>query len=313
MNILLTSTSFQDTPGKHQDLLNSKGFELTKMRGPLKAEELLPIIDQFDGIICSDDEYTDEVISKGASGRLKIISKYGVGLDQIDLNAAEKYGVKVTNCPSVNQVSVAEHVLALMFSFYRNIHIEHNITQKGGWERLAGHEVRGKRIGILGFGSVGREAAKLSKALGLEVKAYDKYMDKEFAENNGIKVANSLDELVSEVDIISVHLPLNEDTKGIINSDLFSTNGVNDLLLINTARADLIDYKVLESGLKNGTLIGYCTDVMYTEPMDPNHPLKDFNNVLITPHIGSRTFQSVERQGAMAVQNLMDHLLSFTR
>lgn len=308
MNILLTTTSFQDTPGKHHNLLYSQGLKITKMRGPLKAEELIPVIDQFDGVICSDDEYTEEVIRKGASGKLKIISKYGVGLDQIDQKAAEKYGVQVTNCPSVNQVSVAEHVLALMLSFYRNIHLEYNITREGKWNRLVGHEVRGKRIGIIGFGSVGKETAKLSNAMGLKVKAFDKFMDEDFADQNSIDVADSLGELVTDVDIISLHLPLNEETKGIVNLDLLKSNRVKDILLINTARADLVEYNVLESGLKDGTLMGYCTDVMDEEPMDPNHPLKDMDNVLITPHIGSRTFQSVERQGIMAVQNLLDQL-----
>ncbi len=308
MKILLTSTSFDDTPGKHHELLNSQGFKLDKKRGPLKENELLKIIDQYDGIICSDDEYTENVIKKGATNNLKVISKYGVGLDSIDLKAAEKYGVKVTNCPGVNQVSVAEHVLALMLSFYRNVHLEYNITKVGKWERLVGHEIRGKQIGVLGMGSVGKETAKITKAIGLKVKAYDKYMDYEFAQQNNIETVDSVENLLKGLDIISIHLPLNEETKNIINQDLLNEVGVNKLLIINTARADLVEYEAIEKGLENGTLMGYCTDVMDKEPMNPNHPLKDLDGVLITPHIGSRTYQAVERQGIAAVNNLNNYL-----
>ncbi|MGM0582631.1 MAG: phosphoglycerate dehydrogenase [Bacteroidota bacterium] len=308
MKILLTTTSFQDTPGKHHDLLEEQGFDIDKERGPLKEEELLPIIDKYDGVICSDDEYTEAVIRKGAESRLKIISKYGVGLDQIDLEAAEKYGVRVTNCPGVNQVSVAEHVLALTLSFYRNVHLEYNITRQGKWDRYVGHELRGKTIGILGLGSVGKETAKVTKALGLNVKAFDKFMDYDFAEELDIKVAETLEDLLDNIDILSLHLPLNDETKKIITLDLLKSASVKDLLIVNTARAELIEFDAIENGLQKGILTGYCTDVMDEEPMPSDHPLKDFDDVLITPHIGSRTYQSVERQGIMAVNNLIEYL-----
>jgi len=304
MKILLTSTSFQDTPGKHHDLLASMNYDLDVMRGPLRESELLPIIEKYDGIICSDDEYTRAVIEKGANSKLKIISKYGVGLDQIDLDAAKEFGVTIKNCPGVNQVSVAEHVLSLMLSFFRNVHLSYNITKLGGWKRYVGHEIRGKKIGILGFGSVGKEAAMITKALGMEVKAFDKFLDKDFATSNGIAITESVGELVTGIDVLSLHLPLNAETDGIISLELLKACEVKGLLVINTARADLIKFETIKTGLSEGIFMGYCTDVMEVEPMDPNHPLKDLNNVLITPHIGSRTFQSVQLQGIMAVENL---------
>lgn len=297
MKILLTSTSFQDTPGKHHDLLASQKYDLDVMRGPLRESELMPIIDKYDGIICSDDEYTRAVIEKGANSRLKIISKYGVGLDQIDLDAAKEFGITIKNCPGVNQVSVAEHVLSLMLSFYRNVHLSYNITKKGGWKRYVGHEIRGKKIGILGFGSVGKEAAMITNALGMEVKAFDKFLDKDFANKNGIGISISVEDLVTDIDVLSLHLPLNRETEGIINLKLLRSCNTKGLLVINTARADLIKFETIKTGLSEGILMGYCTDVMEIEPMDPNHPLKELENVLITPHIGSRTFQSVEKQG----------------
>lgn len=308
MKILLTSTSFQDTPGKHHDLLAEQNFDLDVLRGPLRESELLPIIQKYDGIICSDDEYTRAVIEKGANNKLKVISKYGVGLDQIDLDAAKDFGITIKNCPGVNQVSVAEHVLSLMLSFFRNVHLSYNITKEGGWKRYVGHEIRGKRIGILGFGSVGKEAAMITKALGLEVKAFDKFIDKDFANKNGIAIAESVEELVTDIDVLSLHLPLTPETEGIIDLELLKSRNVKNLLVINTARADLIKFETIKSGLSEGILMGYCTDVMEIEPMDPNHPLKELDNVIITPHIGSRTFQSVEKQGVMSVNNLIDSI-----
>ena len=149
MKILLTTTSFQDTPGKHHDLLNSQNWDIDYLRGPVDESVLLPIIHKYDGVICGDDEYTREVIKLGKQGKLKVLSKYGVGLDKIDLEAAKEFDVKVTNVPGVNQVSVAEHVLALLFSFQKNIHLQYNSVQNKSWKRLIGNEIEGSTIGTL--------------------------------------------------------------------------------------------------------------------------------------------------------------------
>ena len=122
--ILVTTTSFQDTPGAHHEHLINQNFDIDYMRGPLVAEDLIGIIQNYDGVICGDDDYNEEVLKKGVNGKLKVLSKYGVGLDKINLELADKLGLIVTNCPGVNQVSVAEHVLALLFCFEKNIHLQ---------------------------------------------------------------------------------------------------------------------------------------------------------------------------------------------
>jgi D-3-phosphoglycerate dehydrogenase len=136
MKILLTTTSFQDTPGKHHDLLNSQNWDIDYLRGPVDESVLLPIIHKYDGVICGDDEYTREVIKAGKKGKLKVLSKYGVGLDRIDLEAAKEFGIGVTNVPGINQVSVSEHVLALLFTFSKNIHLQYNSVQTGSWKEV---------------------------------------------------------------------------------------------------------------------------------------------------------------------------------
>lgn len=306
MRILLTTTSFQDTRGSHHAFLNEQGYDIDRLSGPATEELLLPIISKYDAVICGDDDYTEKVIKTGADGNLKLISKYGVGLDRIDLKAAKKYGVFVTNCPGVNTRSVAEHVLALVLCFYRKIHLEFNITISGGWERITGHEIYKKTIAILGLGGVGRDVAKIFKALGLNVKVYDAYLDEDFVLLNKLKPCSSIEELIKDADILTLHIPLKKQTEGIINIDLLRNQNVKDLLIVNTARAGLIKFETIETALNEGIMAGYCTDVMYEEPMPPQHPLKDLPNVLITPHIGSRTFQSVERQGKMAVENVIN-------
>jgi D-3-phosphoglycerate dehydrogenase len=308
MRILLTSTSFQDTPGKHQELLKATGFEVDTLRGPVKKEALLPIISQYDGIICGDDEYTKEVIAEGKKGKLKVISKYGIGLDKIDLVAAKELNIPVTNCPGVNHTTVAEHVFALLLSFVKHIPQELAHTKNGEWTRYTGNEIYGKTMGIIGLGKIGKEVAIRAQAFGLRTIAYDQYWDENFADKFQINRCDTPEELFANCDIISLHTDLNKDTRNIISSKRIKENMKQDCILINTARGELVETEGLLWALKEKKIKGYLTDVLEEEPMKQDHPLRKYDNVFITPHIGSRTFESVERQGTMAVENLLQHL-----
>ncbi len=311
MKILLTSTSFQDTPGKHQDLLNAQNFEIDILRGPISEEDLLPIIDQYDAVICGDDEYTRKVLEKGKKGKLKYISKYGVGLDKIDLEASKELNIPVTNCPGVNQISVAEHVLALLLTFEKNIHLQHETTKKGSWKRWVGNEVFGKTIGIIGLGAVGKELAKKCLALGLKVKAYDLEKDEKFLlEHIDIEFVTDLDAIYNHADIISLHVPHTSKTENLISKEVIFNKLKNKPIIINTARGKLVDNEAIIEGLRKEKIKGYLTDVLDKEPIEENEKLKNVEGVIITPHVGSRTYQSVERQGTMAVENLINLIRS---
>ena len=306
--ILLTSTSFQDTPGAHQQLLNEQGFELVKMRGPLKESVMLDLIKEFDGIICGDDEISRNVIESGMKSKLRVISKYGIGLDKIDLDAAVEFNIPVTNCPGVNQVSVAEHVFALLLSYSKNIIPENEFVQNSQWERLVGFELFNKTIGIIGTGSVGKEVIKRALAFGMKVIAFDKFPDVEFATKIGFNYCNDISDLFSQSDIISLNLPLTKETINLISTieiNLFK----DGVVIVNTARAGLVDQNAIIEGLDSGKIKAYLTDVLEKEPMIKNHPLLRRKNVLITPHIGSRTFENVVNQGLMAVENLLKNLI----
>ncbi len=306
MKVLLTTTSFQDTPGVHQDLLYNQGFEIDTLRGPILEMELFSIIQNYDAVICGDDEYTEKVIKKGAEGNLKYICKYGVGLDRIDLDAAKKYNVPVTNCPAVNQVSVSEHVLALLLAFERNIHLQYNSVQQGSWKRWVGNEIEGKTIGIVGLGAVGKELAKKSSALGMKVLGFDLNRDEAFLDKHKeVVFVNSIETIYSQADVISLHLPHTPKTERLINREVIFKKLKQQPILINTARGKLVDSKALIEGLKEQKLRAYLTDVLEHEPMLSDEVLRGVDNIIITPHVGSRTFQSVQRQGLMAVNNLI--------
>jgi D-3-phosphoglycerate dehydrogenase len=311
MKVLLTTTSFQDTPGAHQDLLYSQDFEVDTLRGPILEAELLPIIQNYDAVICGDDEYTEAVIKKGTQGKLKYLCKYGVGLDRIDLDAAKKYNVVVTNCPSVNQVSVSEHVLGLLFAFERNIHLQYNSVQSGSWKRWVGSEIEGKTIGIIGLGAVGKELAKKSSALGMKVLGFDLFKDEAFLlKYDEVTFVDSLDVIFQQADVISLHLPHTPKTEHLISREVIFNKLKKKPILINTARGMLVDSIALIEGLKENKIKGYLTDVLSHEPMLDDELLRGVDNIIITPHVGSRTYESVQRQGSMAVNNLLNLIKS---
>ena len=307
--ILLTSTSFQDTPGQHHTLLDNYNFNIDRLRGPIKEEALLEVIQNYDGVICGDDDYTEKVILKGAEGKLKVISKYGIGLDRINLEAAKKYHIPVTNCPGVNQVTVAEHVFALLLSSIKNIIPEYLYMKDQKWVRLIGTELFGKTIGILGLGNVGKEVAIRANAFGLKVLAFDKYIDIQFSEKYNVTYINNIEEIIANCDIISLNMSLDERTRNTI-----SLSNINQLksgvIIVNTARAGLVDQNAILQGLQTKKIGAYLTDVLDEEPIVKDHPLLNFNNVIITPHIGSRTYENVEKQGIMAVENLIKILVN---
>jgi D-3-phosphoglycerate dehydrogenase len=307
MRILLTSTSFQDTPGKHHDLLNAQGFQVDILRGPVTEDVLLPIIKYYDAVICGDDEYTEEVLVQGKAGKLKYISKYGVGLDRIDLVAAKKLDIQVRNCPGVNQVSVSEHVLALLFAFEKNIHIQNETTKQGSWKRLTGNEIQGKTIGIIGLGAVGKELVKKSLALGMNVIGFDLLKNEAFLEAYPKLVfTENIENIYENTDVISLHIPHTPQSEKLINEDVIFNKLKKNPIIINTSRGMLIDVDAVIKGLADGKIRGYLTDVLAVEPIEKNEKLKGIDNVIITPHVGSRTNQSVVRQGTMAVENLLE-------
>jgi D-3-phosphoglycerate dehydrogenase len=306
MKILLTTTSYQDCPGAHHALLESTGAEIVRERGPLSEARMLEISGDFDAFLCGDDEITQAVIDKSLP-KLKIISKYGIGVDKIDVSYATKHNIPVSFCPGVNHTTVAEHVFMLILALSKNLIEQANITAAGGWKRMTGHEILGKTIGIIGLGRIGREVAIRANAFGMKCVGYDLYWPEDFAKEQNIQRADGLTQLLRSSDIVSLHTNLTEETRDMICAATIK-NMKEGAILINCGRGELTHTGDIAGALKSGQLGGYGADVLDQEPPPADHPLLGAKNCIITPHVGSRTYQSVQRQAGMATQNLVNLL-----
>lgn len=306
MKILLTTTSYQDCPGDHHALLESTGAEIVRERGPLSEAQMLELAGDFDAFLCGDDEITQAVIDKSLP-KLKVIAKYGIGVDKIDVAYATEKQIPVSFCPGVNHTTVSEHVFMLLLAINKNLMEQANATAAGGWKRMTGHEIMGKTIGIIGLGRIGREVAIRANAFGIKCVGYDLYWPEEFAAEQGIERANGVTQLLRECDIVSLHTNLTEETRDMICSDTIK-NMKDGAVLINCGRGELTNTTDIAAALNSGKLGGYGADVLDQEPPPADHPLLGAKNCIITPHVGSRTFESVQRQAGMATQNLVNLL-----
>lgn len=306
MRILLTTTSYQDTPGQHHAMLEQSGHEIITDRGPLPESRMLELVTAdggVDGLLHGDDEITRAVI-EAALPRLKALSKYGIGLDSVDVKAATDLNVPVLFTPGVNHTTVAEHTFGLMITLAKHL-VEHaNHVNAGRWKRITGSELAGKTIGIMGLGRIGKEVAKRARAFDMTVLAYDIYFDDDFAREHNVTRCWKAEELLARTDVITLHMNLTEENRGYFNAERIATMRDN-AMIINCARGGLIVEADIAAACKAGKLLGYAADVLEHEPIQTPHVFQDVPNIVITPHVGSRTFESVERQAVMATENLL--------
>jgi D-3-phosphoglycerate dehydrogenase / 2-oxoglutarate reductase len=303
MKILLTTTSFQDTPGEHHDLLAQTGWEIIRARGPLNEADTLALVGDVDGYICGDDAITRKVLEK-ARPKLKVLSKYGIGVDKIDVKSATEFGIPVLFTPGVNHTTVAEHSFLLLLALEKNLLFHTDSTRSGGWKRKTGHELLEKTIGIIGLGRIGKEVAIRAHAFGMKSIAFDLHFDEKFAAEHKVRRAGSLDEIYKEADYISLHTNLTPETRDMINAASIAKMK-KGVLLLNCARGEIVNTADMVAGLNSGQVGGYGTDVLDHEPPPADHPLLKLPNVVCTPHVASRTFESVVRQATTSVKNLI--------
>ena len=301
MKILLTSTSFQDTPGSHLDLLHSQNWQVVTARGPLCEQQMLELVGDLDGIICGDDEITAAVVDK-ALPRLKWISKYGIGIDKIDKEYVTQKGLPIGYTPGVNHTTVAEHTFGLLICLTKKIAFVAAEAAAGRWTRLTGNELAGKKLGIIGLGRVGKAVVERAGAFGLECCAFDVFWDEAFAAKHQLNRCQTIDELIADVDIISLNCPATDQTRGLICQSTLDRMK-DGVFIVNCARGELVDTDDMVAALQSGKVGGYATDVLEREPPPADHPLLSAPNAVVTSHIGSRTYESVQRQATMATRN----------
>ncbi len=275
------------------DSLSEKGIEILEkgaevdVRTGMSPEELKACIGEYDALVVrSQTQVTEEVIE--AAENLKIIGRAGVGVDNIDVEAATQRGIIVINAPEGNMISAAEHTIAMMMAMSRNIPQANQSMRAGKWDRklFMGVEVRGKTLGVVGLGRIGTEVAKRAQGMEMNIMAYDPFISEERAADLGVKLT-TVEDIVLNADYITVHTPLTKDTRNLIDREEFEKvkPGVR---IINCARGGIINEKALADAVASGKVAAAAIDVFTSEP-PTGSPLLEQDNIIVTPHLGAST------------------------
>lgn len=268
---------------------------------PLSSQALREIITSFDGYIAGLDMVDRAVIE--VADRLKVIARYGVGVDNIDLMAATERGILVTNTPGANSTSVAELTVGLILSLARSIPMANSVTRAGEWPRMRGISLNDKVVGLIGFGSIGKKVARRLSGFECKIIVYDPAPDHEYAESLGVELC-PLDEIIRESEFISLHLPLLPETREIVNGDFLSKIRPGSFL-VNTSRGEIIDEAALAEALERGHLRGAALDVFAKQPPGEANPLLALPQVITTPHMGSHTDGAANAMGWSALKDCL--------
>ena len=269
-------------------------------------EKLIREIKDVDALIITSQQHVTRKVIQAAN-KLKVIVKYGSkpGIDNVDLDAATEKGIFVCYTPHANSDSVAEHTIALILALMKKLYVSCSQLKQGKWRSkdLLGYELLGKTVGIIGLGNIGRKVAEKISGFKVKLFAYDPYVDKKIAQQINVELVD-LETLLKESDVVTIHTALTRETKHMI--------GENELKLmkktafiINTARGAIIDEKALIKALKEGWIAGAALDVFEEEPPNPDNPLLKMDNVLVTPHFASCTFEAYQREAIMAAEEVL--------
>jgi D-3-phosphoglycerate dehydrogenase len=304
LTIGITTVAFS----KDKDLVNTihnQGFKKVLINQPQRRftqDELIEFLAKCDVAIVGLDKINDEVLSRVPN--LKAISKYGVGLDNIDFEACHRHNVKVLHTQGVNKRSVSELALGCMLSLSRRIYVTSNELKAGDWNKQGGMQVTGKKVGIIGVGHIGKDIIELLKPFGCEILVNDIIDQQSYYKENGLIEATK-EEIFKNADIISIHTPLTEELKYFINKDSLSLMKKR-AIVINTARGGLINQDDLKWALKNNIIAGAAIDAYEVEP-PTDSDLISLPNLITTPHIGGNASEAVQAMGLAAIDNIVDY------
>lgn len=287
-------------------LMEAPDIAVDKKTG-LSEDELVTIIGDYDALLVrSQTRVTERIMNAGK--QLKVIGRAGVGVDNIDLDAATRRGIIVINAPDGNTITTCEHTFAMMMALARHIPQAYQKTVSGVWDRksFVGVELRNKVLGVLGMGRIGSEVAARAKAFGMTVYGYDPFLTEERAEKLGVRIA-TVDEVIRDADFITVHTPLTPETRHMIGKDQLS-RAKKGVRIINCARGGIIDEKALVEAIDAGIVAGAAFDVFEEEPPAPDHPFLSHPKIIVTPHLGASTVEAQENV-AIDVSEQLLHIL----
>lgn len=305
--ILITARAIQEVGEQAKQILKNAGCELIipPKPGPLDAGELLPLLDGVDATLVSPDQYSAAVLQSANAARLKIISRWGVGYDSIDVAAATQQGIVVAYVPGALNDAVADYTFALLLALARRVHEGHLGIRNGGWKMVWGHDVFGKTLGIVGCGRIGLAVARRATGFNLRLLGYD-VMPSPEAGQHGIQMV-SLEELLAQSDFVTLHAALTPQSRGLIGEKELRKMKPNSYL-INAGRGALVDDAALLRALQEGWIAGAAVDTFVKEPLPADHPFRQAPNILLTPHLASfarETGQRVSQAAAQAIVDLM--------
>lgn len=298
--------------------ISEKGLEMLGRGGAIEVirasdvktdAERAAVIARMDGLLVRSATKVTADYLAGAP-RLKAVGRAGVGVDNVDVEAATARGILVMNTPGGNTISTAEHALSLMFALARNIGQADASMRAGKWDRkhFEGVELYGKTLGIIGMGRIGGEVARRAIALGMRVRVYDPFLSLSRARTLQVEIAEKLDDLLPDADFITLHSPLTDETRGILNRATLAKckKGVR---IINCARGGLVSEADLAEALKSGHVAGAALDVYEKEPPPADWPLRGMPNVVLTPHLGASTHEAQESVGVEVCEQMVDYLV----
>ncbi|MBQ9404460.1 MAG: hydroxyacid dehydrogenase [Synergistaceae bacterium] len=244
------------------------------------------------------------------SPKLKVIGKTGVGYDAIDVKKAAEKGIPVVITPGANNRSVAEHAVALMFALSKNLVEGDSATRNGNWEIRGAHkafELENKTVGVIGLGAIGRETAKICQSIGMKLAGYDPFLSQDKIEALGAKYYSDYRELLKDADVVTIHVPLTDQTKDMISAKELASMK-KTAIIINCSRGGIINEADLISALKSGIIAGAGTDVFCEEPVKPGYPLLDCPNLIVSPHSAAQTREAVIKMALMCVKGCCEVL-----
>lgn len=278
--------------------------EVTWLSEYSNTDELLGDIGRYDAMIVRASSLTVTAELLDSADNLKIISKHGVGVDNIDIDAASARNIIVCNTPGANSQAVAEHTIALVLAVRKNLLEANNDVREGNWNRnkYATSELRQSTLGVFGCGDIGRLTTEFAAGIGMDCLAYDPYLSDEDVPAHVDKV-EAKRKLFEASDIVCVHAPLTEETRGTVSTEELRSLGPSGIL-VNTSRGGLVDEDALVSALKADELAGAGVDVFHEEPPGSDHPLFAFKNVVVTPHIAGTTTTSARKKSLRAAENI---------
>lgn len=300
--ILIATRSFGSTSSAPWEALDRAGCDTVKadMTQKMTEDRLAELLTGVDGAIIGVVPMTARVLDQAPD--LKVVSAHGVGVDHIDLKAAAEKGVVIANCPGANAASVCDLTIGLMIAASRNIPGVDRAVRSGEWARYHGSEMWQKTVGIIGLGHIGLGVAKRALGFDMKVLAYDRFIDGTPEQLPQIQAA-FLDDILRQSDFITLHAPLTVQTRHMIGPDELAVMKP-DAYLINTARGGLVDEQALFKALSTGQIAGAAFDCFVDEP-PVGSPLLELDNMVVTPHIGAHTRESIERVGVMAAENVI--------